>query len=102
MISAIEIGRPGMFPANRRIADVVLARPQETVRSSIAALAPGAGVSEPTVLRFCRLVGATSFPEFKLAQMRVLVNPGAATRPHPRVDGGDSDSIAEAAIEGTA
>jgi RpiR family carbohydrate utilization transcriptional regulator len=33
---------------------------------SIAELAAAAGVSEPTVLRFCRAVGSAGFPEFKL------------------------------------
>jgi DNA-binding MurR/RpiR family transcriptional regulator len=80
MIPAIEAGRAGMSPANQRIADVVLARPQEAVRSSLSALARAPAVSEPTVLRFCRLVGATSFPDFKLALMRDLANPDAASR----------------------
>ena len=33
---------------------------------SIAELAATAGVSEPTVLRFCRTLGSPGFPEFKL------------------------------------
>jgi RpiR family carbohydrate utilization transcriptional regulator len=93
MISVIESLRGGLSPANQRIAEVVVSRPQEAVRASISALARAAEVSEPTVLRFCRLLGASSFPEFKLALMRELASP--ATRPHPRVDVGDS--IAEAA-----
>jgi RpiR family carbohydrate utilization transcriptional regulator len=95
MISAIESLRAELSPANRRIAEVVLARPQEAVRASISVLARAAAVSEPTVLRFCRLLGAASFPEFKLALMRELADPTAGPRRQPRVEGGDS--IAEAA-----
>ena len=63
MISVIESLRAGLSPANQRIAEVVLSRPQDAVRASISALARAAEVSEPTVLRFCRLLGVMSFPE---------------------------------------
>jgi RpiR family carbohydrate utilization transcriptional regulator len=104
VISVIENLRAGLSPANQRIAEVVLARPQDAVRSSISALARASEVSEPTVLRFCRLLGATSFPEFKLALMRELANPGAASRRRPRVGVDDSiavatDKVFEATIE---
>lgn len=95
MLSVIEGLRPSLSPAHRRLAEVILARPEEAVRLSISALARTAEVSEPTVLRFCRLAGATSFPDFKLSLMRELANPALAPRPRPRVDVGDS--LAEAA-----
>ncbi len=95
MISVIESLRAGLSPANQRIAEVVLSRPQDAVRASISALARAAEVSEPTVLRFCRLLGVVSFPEFKLALMRELASPAGPRRARPRVDVGDS--IAEAA-----
>ena len=56
MISVIESLRAGLSPADRRIAEVVLSRPQG------AALARAAEVGEPTVLRFCRLLGVMTPP----------------------------------------
>ena len=45
---------------------MVLRDPQGATRSSIASLARSAGVSEPTVNRFCRSLDCSGFPDFKL------------------------------------
>lgn len=52
--------------SERKVADVVLAEPEKTMHLSIAALAALAGVSEPTVNRFCRRLGTKGYPDFKL------------------------------------
>jgi RpiR family carbohydrate utilization transcriptional regulator len=52
--------------AEQKVADAILANPELTTRSSIARLAQSAEVSEPTVNRFCKRLGATGFPDFKL------------------------------------
>jgi RpiR family carbohydrate utilization transcriptional regulator len=75
MISVIRQMQATLSPAYARVAAVVLARPEVAMRSSITAIAQEAGVSEPTVLRFCRQLGCTSFPEFKLSVMRELAAP---------------------------
>ena len=49
------------------------ATPAQAIHSSIAALALEAGVSEPTVNRFCRSLETRGFPDFKLH----LAQPGA-------------------------
>lgn len=53
--------------SEQAVGQAVLADPDSAVRSSIAALAAKAGVSEPSVLRFCRALGWTGFQDFKLA-----------------------------------
>ena len=55
-----------MSKSELKVADVVLADPNATIRSSIASLARSAAVSEPTVNRFCRSLDCTGFPDFKL------------------------------------
>ena len=50
-----------------KVALAILNAPEEATRSSIASLAASAGVSEPSVNRFCKRFGATGFPDFKLA-----------------------------------
>jgi RpiR family carbohydrate utilization transcriptional regulator len=49
-----------------KVANAILKAPEEATRSSIASLATAAGVSEPSVNRFCKRFGATGFPDFKL------------------------------------
>ena len=52
--------------SERKVAEVILAEPKETMHSSIAILARRAEVSEPTVNRFCRHLETKGFPDFKL------------------------------------
>ncbi|WP_300002627.1 MurR/RpiR family transcriptional regulator [uncultured Cedecea sp.] len=52
--------------SERKVAEVILAEPEETIHSSIAILARRANVSEPTVNRFCRHLETKGFPDFKL------------------------------------
>lgn len=52
--------------SERKVAEVILATPEQAIHSSIAALALEAGVSEPTVNRFCRSLETRGFPDFKL------------------------------------
>lgn len=60
------LSRAKLRPAERRVADIVAARQREVAAMSIAQLAASAGVSEPTVVRFCRALGSSGFPEFKI------------------------------------
>lgn len=57
----------------------VLAKPEAIVSMSTAALAALAGVSEPTVNRFCTGLGFKGFPDFKLALA------GELARQQPRI-----------------
>ncbi|AWK89041.1 MurR/RpiR family transcriptional regulator [Azospirillum thermophilum] len=66
MLSAIRSATDQLRRAELAVARVVLAAPASVLNDSIAQLAARAGVSEPTVLRFCRAVGFTGFQDFKL------------------------------------
>lgn len=59
--------------SERKVADVILADPQAATRFSIAYLAKSAGVSEPSVNRFCKKFQAKGFPDFKLQLAQALV-----------------------------
>ena len=52
--------------SERKVAEYVLANPKAVLSASSARAAEQAQVSEPTVNRFCRTLGATGFPDFKL------------------------------------
>jgi len=49
-----------------RVAQFILAAPEEAMRLPLAKLAEAVGVSEPTVLRCCRKLGCASLQEFRI------------------------------------
>ena len=69
-----------LAPAERRVAVVMAEHPDRIIRGTLASVAREAGVSEPTVLRFCRTIGVGSFKDLKieLAQ-RLAAGNGALT-----------------------
>lgn len=52
--------------SERKVADVVLAQPQDVVRMTLAELARVAGVSQPTIVRFATTIGCDGFHDFRL------------------------------------
>ncbi len=89
--------------SERKVADVILAEPQETMHSSIAILARRADVSEPTVNRFCRHLETKGFPDFKLHLAQSLAHGTPYVNRH--VDESDSvdsytDKIFESSMAG--
>lgn len=63
--------------SERRLATTVLADLDFASRASIVDLAGRAGVSEPTVTRFCRTVGASGIRDFKFRLAQALAIGGA-------------------------
>ncbi|WP_439594815.1 MurR/RpiR family transcriptional regulator [Falsiroseomonas sp.] len=82
-----------LSPAERKVAEWVLAEPAAAMAGTLAGLARGAGVSEPTVIRFCRSIGLEGFAELRLALARAEGGAG----PLPRRIGPDTP-VAEAAL----
>ena len=83
-----------------KLAACVVNNPQAIVSMSTAALAGLAGVSEPTVNRFCTGLGFKGFPDFKLA----LAGELARERPQiaQDIEADDTTGVAAAKIfEGT-
>ncbi|HUT73964.1 MAG TPA: MurR/RpiR family transcriptional regulator [Armatimonadota bacterium] len=64
---------PRLRPAERRVADYVLAHPHQVTGLPIAALAQRCSVSQHTVNRFCASLGIKGYPELKLALAQHLV-----------------------------
>ena len=61
---------PNLRPAERRVAEAVLADPAKTSESSITTVARQCQTSETTVLRFCRALGLAGYPELRIALAR--------------------------------
>lgn len=66
MLEQIQAQLAALSKSERKVAEQILAAPQQAMHSSIATLARAADVSEPTVNRFCHRMGTRGFPDFKL------------------------------------
>jgi len=93
LLTRIEAAQGQMRPSERKLAALVLENPTGAIELTMDEIAARAGVSAPTVARFCAAVGCNGFREFKirLAQDRTRGLPFI----HPDVL--DTDSPAEIA-----
>lgn len=73
ILSQIKDSYAELRPAERRVADVVLADVAFSVDASNAEIARRADVSEPTVTRFCRAIGCEGVRDFKLKLAQSVV-----------------------------
>jgi RpiR family transcriptional regulator, carbohydrate utilization regulator len=63
---------PDLRKSERRVAEAILGHASLIAGSTLADLAQRAGVSEPSVVRFCRTVGSEGFSDFKLRLVQSL------------------------------
>jgi DeoR family transcriptional regulator of aga operon len=73
LIERIAGDRPALSKAFGRIADVLIGAPAEFMGRSIQEIAASAGVSEPSVVRFCRHYDFDGVPDFRIALAMSLV-----------------------------
>lgn len=76
MLDRISQLRDSLSPAEARVADWLVGHPDRLGELRLATLAASAGVSEPTVVRFCRSVGARGFSDLRLRLARYLATRG--------------------------
>lgn len=89
ILSQIKDSYSDLRPAEKRVADVVLADVAFAVDASNAVIAQRADVSEPTVTRFCRAIGCDGVRDFKLklaqsvivGQLYLAANRGSVQTP---------------------
>ncbi len=74
ILSQLKSQRETLSKAEAKVADVILSAPDEAVNMPTSELASRAGVSDPMVSRFCRSLGCTGFPEFKVELARSLAH----------------------------
>jgi DNA-binding MurR/RpiR family transcriptional regulator len=68
-----------MSRSDIKIAKLILKDPNEFVRSSVRSVATDLGLSEPTVLRFCRTIGCEGFKDLKFRLIQELALAQAMT-----------------------
>ncbi len=88
-----------LTPAERKVADLVARDSSAIPGTTLAALARTAGVSEPTVLRFCRALGLDGFAELRLAVVRAEAG-GPPPAPRPLGPGLPAAEAPAAVLEG--
>lgn len=66
---------PSLKAAVQKVASLILRQPEMVIYASVNEVAAAAGVSEATVMRFCRTLGFKGFQDFKIAMARELVAP---------------------------
>nr|WP_304664935.1 transcriptional regulator HexR [Stutzerimonas zhaodongensis] len=66
MLQHIAQSRSSLRKSELKVADHVLLDPAAVMHSSMADLAHVVGVSEPTIVRFCRAIGCLGFQDLKL------------------------------------
>jgi len=66
LLEIIAKRREFLRASEQKVADLVLGDPVQVMSFNMAGLAEAAGVSEPTVMRFCSAIGFTGFRSFKL------------------------------------
>jgi len=74
MLARIQQNLQSLSTAERRVADWVLRNPHRVVALPLARIAAATGVSEPTVVRFCRSVGSKGFSDFKVRVAQALAS----------------------------
>lgn len=70
---------PGFAQSDKKLADFILAQPDEARHLSSQQLAAEAGVSQSSVVKFAQKLGFKGFPALKLALSEAL-----ASNPHPQ------------------
>lgn len=66
LLQHIAQSRDVLRKSELKVADYVLLDPASVIHSSMADVASAVGVSEPTIVRFCRAIGCTGFQDLKL------------------------------------
>lgn len=84
-LSFIEQSIDQLRKSEVKVADTILAKPDQVIHFSVSELADMARVSEPTVIRFCRALGFKGFQDFKIYLAQALIP--AFRNIHESVDG---------------
>lgn len=66
---------PSLKTALKKVGDAILNQPEMAVYASVNEVAAQAGVSEATVMRFCRTLGFKGFQDFKITLAREMASP---------------------------
>jgi len=95
LLQHIAQSRSLLRKSELKVADHVLLDPASVMHSSMADLAHTVGVSEPTIVRFCRAIGCLGFQDLKLKLAQSL----AAGASFGQFAISENDSVADFALK---
>ena len=74
-LARIRSSLPALAASEARVANWIMQQPQKIIHLSMAQVAQACGVSDTTVLRFCRNTGFQGYTDLKLSIARDVVSP---------------------------
>ncbi len=95
MLNEIDQALPQLSRAERTVAEWVLANPRATTTATVAEVARATGISEPTVIRFCRSLGVKGFSDFKLRLAAVVGRPVSLAHRDVNPDDSPGDAVSK-------
>ena len=101
LVSTMRERAPALPQAQQQVAAAMLEEPEFAVRASVDDLARRAGVSPPTIVRFCRALGFTGLRDFKLALAQSLAV-GTSSLHRAVATGDDMRTVAHKILQGAA
>jgi DNA-binding MurR/RpiR family transcriptional regulator len=87
-LTRIRSSYPALAASEARVAEWVMQQPEKIVHLSMAQVAQACGVSDTTVLRFCRNAGFQGYTDLKLSVARDITSPTQII--HDDIVAGDS------------
>ncbi len=95
IINNIQQARQRLRRSELKVCEYILSHAQEIIHMRIVDLASAAGVSEPTVVRFCRAIDCSGFQDFKLKLAQHL----ATRQEFEPFEIADTDSVADLSMK---
>jgi RpiR family carbohydrate utilization transcriptional regulator len=101
LVATIRERTVALPPAQQQVAAAMLADPEFAVRANVDDLARRAGVSPPTIVRFCRALGFAGLRDFRLRLAQSLAV-GTPALHRAVVPGDDMRTVAHKILQGAA
>ncbi len=93
MLDKMQASLDLLSDAEQRVGRWVLAHPRQTAESTLAEVARQAGVSEPTVVRFCRRFGVSGYRELTRRLTEALSRPVSYLHQNVAADDSSADAV---------
>ncbi len=90
-LTRIRSSYPALAASEARVADWVMQQPEKLMHLSMAQVGQACGVSDTTVLRFCRNAGFLGYTDLRLSIARDLVSPTQVI--HDDIDASDAPAV---------
>jgi RpiR family carbohydrate utilization transcriptional regulator len=90
-LTRIRSSYPALAASEARVANWIMQQPEKIVHLSMAQVAQACGVSDTTVLRFCRTTGFQGYTDLKLSIARDIVSPTQII--HDDISVGDGPAV---------